>query len=178
MSSAFKLSGVCMEKEKIECEGLRRASFQCADAIEISLFVEKEGLLFYESVGKKIKDPQVRQMFSRLADEEREHIGTLQEKSRYLQPAIASQNRHNEHLSRFISEELKGKIFPAMNASQNIDNDKQALELGIESEKRSIEVLQSLLEKEKKLDVKAIFSHLLVEEKKHLLMLQDLKTKL
>ena len=169
-----------MEKGIPEGEQMRRASFQCADAIEISLFVEKEGLLFYESVGKKIKDPQVRQVFSRLADEEREHIGTLQEKSRYLQPAIASQNRHNEHLARFISEELKGKIFPPLkdSALQNINDDKQALDLGIESEKKSIEILQSLLEKEKKLDVKAIFSHLLVEEKRHLLMLKDMKMKL
>ena len=169
-----------MEKGSPEGEQMRRASFQCVDAIEISLFVEKEGLFFYESVGKKIKDPQVRQMFSRLADEEREHIGTLQEKSRYLQPAIASQNRHNEHLARFISEELKGKIFPPLkdSALQNINDDKQALDLGIESEKKSIEILQSLLEKEKKLDVKAIFSHLLVEEKRHLLMLKDMKMKL
>ena len=176
LSSAFKLSGVCMEKEKTE--GLSRASFQCMDAIEISLFIEKEGLFFYESAGKKIQNPQVREMFSRLAGEEREHIQSLQEKSRYLQPAIAGGNMPKEHLTRFISEDLKGKIFPAMNASQDIDSDKQALELGIESEQRSIEMLQSLLEKQKKLDVKAIFSHLLVEEKKHLLMLQDLKTKL
>ena len=167
-----------MENEKTEGEGLSRASFQCMDAIEISLFIEKEGLFFYESAGKKIQNPQVREMFSLLADEERDHIQSLQEKSRYLQPAIARRNGPKEHLVRFIGEELKGKIFPAMKAYQDIDSDKQALELGIESEKRSIEMLQSLLEKEKKLDVKAIFSHLLVEEKKHLFMLEDLKTKL
>ena len=178
LASAFKVSRGCMEKEKTEGVGLSRASFQCMDAIEISLFIEKEGLFFYESAGKKTQNPQVREMFSRLADEERDHIQSLQEKSRYLQPAIAGQNRPKEHIVRFIGEELKGKIFPAMTASQDIDSDKQALELGIESEKRSIEMLQSLLEKEKKLDVKAIFSHLLVEEKKHLLMLQVLKTKL
>jgi rubrerythrin len=39
-------------------------------------------------------------------------------------------------------------------------------------------MLQGLLEKERKLDVKAIFSHLLVEEKKHLSLLQDLKKQL
>jgi rubrerythrin len=166
-----------MDKEKTEREGLGRASFQCMDAIEISLFIEKEGLFFYESASKKIQNPQVREMFSNLADEEREHIQSLQEKSRYLQPAITGRNRPKEHLVRFI-EELKGRIFPTMKALQYIDSDKQALELGVESEKRSIEMLQSLLEKEKKLDVKAIFSHLLVEEKKHLLMLQDLKTKI
>ncbi|MDA8560657.1 ferritin family protein [Nitrospinae bacterium] len=167
-----------MEKEKIEREGLNKASFQCIDAIEISLFIEKEGLLFYESAGKKVQNTQVREMFSRLADEERDHIQSLQEKTRYLQPAIAGRNRPKENLVRFIGEELKGKVFPTMNVLLDIDSDKQALELGIESEKRSIEMLQSLLDKENKLDVKAIFSHLLVEEKKHLLMLQNLKTKL
>jgi rubrerythrin len=169
-----------MEKGNLESEDLNRASFQCVDAIEISLFIEKEGLFFYESVGKKITDPRVREMFSCLADEEREHIQTLQEKSRYLQPAISGQNSLKEHLSRFIEEELKGKIFPPLKgfAAQNIHDDKQALDLGIESEKRSIEMLQRLLEKEKKLDVKVIFSHLLVEEKKHLLMLQGMKAKL
>ena len=157
-----------------------KVSFQCVDAIEISLCIEKEGLLFYESAGKRIQDPLVRDMFSRLADEEREHIQTLQEKARFLQPAIANRHRPKERLQHFIGEELKGKIFPAGEdlSSQNIHSDKQALELGIESEKRSIEMLQGLLEKERKLDVKAIFSHLLVEEKKHLSLLQDLKKQL
>ena len=30
-----------------------RTSFQCMDAMEISLCIEKEGLFFYESAGKK-----------------------------------------------------------------------------------------------------------------------------
>ena len=169
-----------MEKRNPESEQMIKASFQCVDAIEISLFVEKEGLFFYELAGKKTKNPRVRKMFSQLANEEREHIQALQEKSRYLQPAISGQKRGNDDLLRFISQELKGKIFPPLTGStaQNISDDKQALDLGIESEKRSIEMLQSLLDKEKKLDVKAIFLHLLVEEKKHLLMLQDLKVEL
>ena len=106
-----------MEKRNPESEQPLKSSFQCVDAIEISLFVEKEGLFFYESLGKKTKDPRVRQMFSHLADEEREHIQTLQEKSRYLQPAIAGQKRDNANLSRFINEELKGKIFPPLTGS-------------------------------------------------------------
>ena len=157
-----------------------RTSFQCMDAMEISLCIEKEGLFFYESAGKKVQDPKVREMFSRLAGEEREHIQILQEKSQFLQPAIANRNRPKERLGRFMGEELKGKIFPGLNdsAMKNIKSDKQALELGIDSEKRSIAILQELLEKERKLDVKAIFSHLMVEEKKHLSLLEDLKQQL
>ena len=61
---------------------------------------------------------------------------------------------------------------------QKFKSDMEALEFGIESERRSIEVLSNLLENEKKLDVKAIFSHLMVEEKRHLALLKDLKKKI
>ncbi len=171
-----------MEKNKPELlgGGAVRTSFQCVDAIEISIYIEKEGLFFYESAGKNVKDPHIREVFSRLADEERDHLQALQEKARFLQPAIINQNRSKEHLHRFVTEELKGKVFPALKdaSMQNIRSDEQALDLGIEAEKRSIEVLQGLLEKERKLDVKAIFSHLMVEEKKHLSLLEDLKKQL
>lgn len=170
-----------VEKEMDEAkEQAGGDTLQCVDAIEISLFIEKEGLFFYESEGKKVQDPRVREMFAYLAGEERGHILDLQEKARFLQPAIARRNRPKAHLQRYIDAELRGKIFPAMKVSseQSIQNDQQALEVGIESEKRSIKILQELLEKEKKLDVKAIFSHLLVEEKKHLGMLEDLQGKL
>ena len=52
------------------------------------------------------------------------------------------------------------------------------MEYGIESEKRSIEILDSLLLNENKLDVKTIFAHLVAEEKKHLLLLEELKAKI
>jgi len=155
-------------------------SFQCVDAIEISLFIEKEGLGFYEKAAKNVSDPRVRDMFSRLAEEEREHIQTLQTKVRFLQPAISGKGKPRRHLDSYVSDELKGKIFPASEAKtvQKFTSDMEALDFGIESEKRSIEVLGSLLKNEKKLDVKVIFSHLMVEEKKHLALLQDLKKKI
>ena len=57
-------------------------------------------------------------------------------------------------------------------------NDLEALEIGIEAEKRSIEVLEQLIKREKKIDVRAIFSHLVVEEKRHLAALEELKQSL
>jgi rubrerythrin len=155
-------------------------SFKCVDAIEISLFIEKEGLGFYEKAVKNVSDPRVKEMFTRLAEEERDHIQTLQTKVRFLQPAISGKGKTRRHLDSFVSNEIKGKIFPASEskAVQNFKSDTEALDFGIESEKRSIKVLSNLLENEKKLDVKAIFSHLMVEEKKHLALLEDLKKKI
>ena len=54
-------------------------------------------------------------------------------------------------------------------------NDIEALDYGIKAEKRSIKILTQLLADEKKLDVRAIFLHLMVDEKKHLVLLEDLK---
>ena len=55
-------------------------SLQCADAIEISLLIEKQGLSFYEKAAKNVSDQRVKSMFLRLADEERDHIQILQNK--------------------------------------------------------------------------------------------------
>ena len=59
-----------------------------------------------------------------------------------------------------------------------VSTDLEALEIGIQSEKRSIEILEHLLGDERKIDVRAIFSHLLAEEKKHLAALEELKKEL
>jgi rubrerythrin len=160
--------------------GKQTVSFQCADAIEISLFIEKEGLSFYEKAAKNVSNPKVKDMFTRLAEEEREHIQTLQTKVSFLQPAISGKGITRRRLDLFISNELKGKVFPVFKtkAVQKFKSDMDVLEFGIESEKRSIEILSSLIENEKKLDVKAVFSHLMVEEKKHLVLLKDLKKKI
>ena len=155
----------------------RDISFQCVDAVEISLFIEKEGLAFYEKAAKNSLDSRVKDMFLRLAEEERIHIQTLQNKIQFLKPTISGKGKTRNPVDTFVSEEIKGKIFPTfeLKAVSKFKNDVEALDYGIESEKRSIETLTRLLENEKKLDVKAVFSHLMVEEKKHLALLEDLK---
>ena len=43
----------------------RNISLQCVDAVEISLFIEKEGLAFYEKAAKNALDLRVKEMFLR-----------------------------------------------------------------------------------------------------------------
>ena len=154
--------------------------FQCIDAIEIILFIEKKGLRFYEKASKDVFDPRVRDMFLRLAEEERDHIQALQTKIQFLQPAISGKDISSRRANAFVKEELEGKIFPTSEAEtvQKYKSDVEALEYGIESEQRSINILSRLLDNEKKLDVKAVFSHLIVEEKTHLFLLEGLREKI
>ena len=164
-------------KESELVKDSRDISLQCVDAVEISLFIEKEGLACYEKAAKNALDSRVRDMFLRLAEEERIHIQTLKNKIQFLKPAISGKGKTRNPVDTFVGEEIKEKIFPnfELKAVNKFKNDVEALDYGIESEKRSIETLARLLENEKKLDVKAVFSHLMVEEKKHLALLEDLK---
>ncbi len=157
-------------------------NLQCIDAIEVSLSIEKEGFIFYEKAARQAQNPKVKEIFRRLADEEKEHIQTLQAKAKFLQPALRRKRESGKGVESFIDRELKGKIFPLQEKGEStlppVEDDMQALEIGIQSEQRSIEVLQGLLEKERKIDVRVIFSHLMVEEKKHLAALEELKKSL
>ena len=155
-------------------------SLHCIDAIQVSLCIEKQGLKFYETAARKSQDPKVKKMFQHLADEEKEHIQTLQAKAQFLQPVLRKKTGSRKHVENFIAEQLKGKVFPDMKGGPDgkdpdFSSDVEALELGIQSEQRSIQMLNGLLGNEKKLDVRAIFLHLLVEEKKHLAGLEELK---
>lgn len=155
--------------------------FQCFDAIQLSLFIEKQGLVFYEKAAKNAGDPEIKAVFSRLAEEEKEHIQSLQAKARFLQPVLLKKSnlKKNADVDLYIAREVKGKVFPEVcGKGEKIPepaNDMEALEFGIESEKRSIEVLSRLLIEERKIDVRVIFSHLVVEEKRHLAELEKLK---
>ena len=155
-------------------------SFQCIDALEVSLSIEKQGFIFYDKAAKTAVDPRVRAIFSRLANEEKEHIQSLQNKARFLQPALAKKSlSRKSRAENFIKNELEGKVFPVPGDENEeggqVASDLEALNIGIEAEKRSIEVLNQLIVQEKKIDVRMIFNHLLAEERKHLAALEELK---
>ena len=155
-------------------------SFQCIDALEVSLNIEKQGFLYYDNAVKSAIDPRVRDIFKRLADDEKEHIQSLQSKAHFLQPALKNKALRGESkVESFIENEILGKVFPApveyKSKTYMAETDLEALNIGIGSEKKSIEVLSQLVAGEKKMDVRVIFNHLLVEEKKHLMVLEELK---
>ena len=152
-------------------------SFRCIDALEVSLSIEKQGFIFYDRAAKVANDPRVRTIFSRLANEEKEHIQSLQNKARFLQPALIKKTfSQKSKAENFIKNELEGKVFPVPGCDEGeVKSDLEALNIGIKAERRSIEVLSRLINDENKMDVRMIFNHLLAEERKHLAALEELK---
>ena len=155
-------------------------SFQCIDALEVSLSIEKQGFIFYDQAAKSATDPRVRVVFLRLANEEKEHIESLQNTARFLQPALASKSASRKSRTEsFIKNEILGKVFPIPKDDKKrvpiAHSDFEALGIGIDAEMRSIEVLGQLITREEKMDVRMIFNHLLADEKKHLAALEEVK---
>ena len=79
-----------------------------------------------------------------------------------------------------MTKESKSESIPDKQtvSFQCVDAIEISLFMESSQKKALIEFLSSLLEKEKKLDVKAVFSHLMVKGKKHLAPLKDLKKKI
>jgi rubrerythrin len=155
------------------------SSLQCADAIEISLYIELKGIKFYERAIKVASSPRVREIFTRLMKEEKEHTLSLQEKVQFLQPALGGKYAKKKPLDPKIKSLIKEHIFPDRffegEEKRQVNTDREALEIGIESEKQSIVMLEKLLVTERKMEVRAIFNHLLAEEKRHLQILEVAK---
>ena len=152
---------------------------QCHEALDLCLSIEKEGVIYYEKASRLANNQKVKKIFSRLAEDEREHSKSLKGKAKFLQPALQKKFEPNDSLESFLQNKVKGKIFPLdFSQDDSPKSDIEAIEIGIESEKRSIEILLKLLESEKKMDVRVVFSHLLAEEKKHLVALENLKKEL
>ncbi|MGV7220105.1 MAG: ferritin-like domain-containing protein [Nitrospinales bacterium] len=152
---------------------------QCHEALDLCISIEKEGIIYYEKASKLVKNQKVKKIFSRLAEDEREHSKSLKGKAKFLQPALLKKIEANDSLKSFFDNEVKGKIFPLQSDGASLPkSDQEAVEIGIESEKRSIEILLKLIESERKMDVRVVFSHLLAEEKKHLAALESLKKEL
>jgi rubrerythrin len=130
------------------------SSFQCIDALELSLNIEKQGFLYYDNVVKSAVDPRVRDIFKRLADDEKEHMQSLQSKARFLQPALKSKTSRRENkVESFIKNKILGKVFPTPAECQSkaciIKTDLEALNIGVGFEKKSIEILSQLVAGEK-----------------------------
>jgi rubrerythrin len=143
--------------------------------------MEREGIAYYEKAARKVSNAKVRKVLTYLARQEKDHARSLQEKSQFLQPAVQRRAAAKPEVQRFIHDHILGKVFPdgaGKDSEDLIRTDSDAVDIGIQSEKKSIEVLERLMAQVTKIDVRTVFSHLMAEEKKHLTELEALKAKL
>ncbi len=166
--SVVQIYGTCEE-----CRTGRTATPQghsdllfARDALRIAIATERSGLEFYTRAAKVTKDARGRKIFQDLAQEEREHLGTLE--ARYRELLERDPQLESRPTFLFFKDAAKGLF--ADGAARLVDgvNDQQALMIGIRCERGSHRFFKKYGEKFEDSEGKQIFLEFAEEERVHL----------
>jgi Fur family ferric uptake transcriptional regulator len=139
------------------------------DALRIAIATERSGLEFYSRAARAAAVPRGRRVFHKLADEEREHLGTLE--ARYQR--LIAQDAMLESRPTFLFFKGAANGLFAAGAEQVAQGvgDLQALMIGIRCERASHRFFKRYSERFEDSEGKQIFAEFAAEERAHLELL-------
>ena len=139
------------------------------DALRIAIATERSGLEFYTRAARVTKDARGRKVFEKLAEEEKEHLGTLEKRYREL----VQQDPELESRPTFLFFKGAANGLFAAGADQLLKgvNDREALMIGIKCERGSHKFFKRYGEKFEDSEGKQIFLEFADEERAHLELL-------
>jgi rubrerythrin len=139
------------------------------DALRIAIATERSGLEFYSRAARLTKDARGRRVFEKLAEEEKEHLGTLEARYREL----LQQDPELESRPTFLFFKGAANGLFAAGAEQLAKgvNDREALMIGIKCERGSHRFFKRYGEKFEDSEGKQIFLEFADEERAHLELL-------
>jgi Fur family ferric uptake transcriptional regulator len=139
------------------------------DALRIAIATERSGLDFYSRAARISKDARGRRVFQKLAEEEKEHLGTLEARYREL----LQQDPQLESRPTFLFFKGAANGLFAAGAEQLVHgvNDREALMIGIKCERGSHKFFKRYGEKFEDSEGKRIFLEFADEERAHLELL-------
>jgi Fur family ferric uptake transcriptional regulator len=136
------------------------------DALRMAIATERSGLEFYTRAASLTKDTRGREVFEKLAAEEREHLGTLEQRYRELMatdPALESRPKF-----LFFKGAANGLFDEGSATLRRGVNDQQALLIGIKCERGSHNFFKRYGERFEDSHGKQIFLEFAAEEREHL----------
>ncbi|MDF1535291.1 MAG: ferritin family protein [bacterium] len=142
------------------------------EALQIAMDTEKKGCKFYRIAAKSSSDPQAREVFKHLADDEIEHMGafaTLYESLLNDEPWMT----YEEAAARFGDTPPEDIIFLEVpeEAQEGFD-DLKALEEALEFEKKAVAFYTERAEAEKEGKARAFYRSLVEIEGAHVQIVQ------
>ncbi len=154
--------------------------FSGFEVIRAAMEVEKNGHRFYSTMAARANSPLAREIFSWLAQDEVQHLRTLED----LVPAYQEgafwedEDQFLPYLRRFADSE----IFPSAQRLEEVlaspESDLQALDLAIEAEERFAEYFHKAAVNARTTEGRDAFTWLAGEEDRHAAALKERKDKL
>lgn len=149
-------------------------SFSDADIAKLAINMEARGMAFYNSAARLTDDPEIKQVFHKLAEEEKEH----REVFTRIFAGVAGENKmFDPATAGYLKAVLSTSLFPdydqADQTLEGVKTVKDALAVGIQAEKDAILLYHELYQNAVNPETKLVLSKLLEEEKMHLVDLRD-----
>ena len=137
------------------------------DALRVAIATERSGLAFYTRASKLARDPQGRKVFLKLAEEEKEHLGTLE--ARYREMIAQDPTLEDQPTFLFFKGAAANGLFAAgveELGRQGVD-DREALRIGIRCERGSHRFFRKYGERFEESEGRRIFLEFADEERDH-----------
>ena len=170
--SVVQIYGTCEECRTGRAEGPKGGTTEmlfARDALRIAIATERSGLEFYTRAARITQDPLGRVVFQKLAEEEKEHLGTLE--ARYAQLLAADPQLESRPTFLFFKGAANGLFAEGADRLTKGVNDQQALMIGIRCERGSHRFFKKYGERFEDSEGKQIFMEFAEEEKAHLELL-------
>ena len=170
--SVLQIYGTCED-----CQSGRRTPRPVAttellfarDALRIAIDTERSGLEFYTRGAKLVQDARARKVFRRLAEEEQEHLRTLE--GRYEQLLAEDPQLESYPTFLFFKGAANGLFATGADKLGKIVDDREALMIGIRCERGSHKFFKRYGERFEDSEGKRIFLEFADEEREHLELL-------
>ena len=151
-------------------EGTTSELLFARDALRIAIATERSGLEFYTRASRVTKDPRGREVFLRLAEEEKHHLSTLEQ--RYQKLLDQDPQLESRPTFLFFKGAANGLFARgAEELSARGINDREAYKIGIRCERGSHRFFKRYGERFEDSEGKQIFLEFAEEERDHLEML-------
>ena len=139
------------------------------DALRIAIATERSGLDFYTRAARVTTDTRGRRVFTRLAAEEKEHLGKLE--LRYKELVAQDPSLESRPTFLFFKGAANGLFAAGADELDKVVDDKEALMIGIRCERGSHRFFRRYGERFEDSEGKQIFLEFADEEREHLELL-------
>jgi Fur family ferric uptake transcriptional regulator len=174
-----QIYGTCEEcrtgKKTPPIDGATTELVFARDALRMAIATERSGLEFYTRAASMTRDARGRAVFQKLAEEEKEHLGTLQKRYRELNAQDPQLESRPTFL--FFKGAASGLFADGAEQLRKGVNDQQALLIGIRCERGSHQFFKRYGERFEDSEGKQVFLEFADEERAHLdLLIREYKS--
>lgn len=157
---------------------MKYENFNDGEALKLAINTEEEGLEFYSTLAKNAKDIKVKEVFSKLASDEKDHLTLFQKAYHEITSSInATEGCEDYTVDLYLKYLIDTGIFAqkgeAKRLAMETKSDIDALKIGIQAEKDSILYYSEAARNTRHTMGKTAFERLVNEEKKHLKLLAE-----